>query len=768
MLIASLLVTRSRRRKAEKERNEFEALAVAEHSRLNEIVGNTPGVVWEAHIDPESGERKLNFVSNYIERMLGYSVEEWLSTPGMGTSLVVEEDRGNVIQAMDAMVIDGVERALQFRWRAKDGRPVWVEANIGAISDEAGTTTGLRGVVMDITERKRAEEKLGIREQQLSEAQRLAQVGSWESNPKTGEVVWSEEMYRIVGLDPTEPAPRFEDQTSLHTPESWALLNSTVTNALKTGEPYQVELELVRPDGRHIWTSARGEVSHEGGTVTIRGTLQDITERKKAEEAVRETEARFRQIADTAPVMIYMADENANITFANQRWMDFTGSSEEQLHGEGWLEFVHEDDRQRSIDIYTPAFERREPFVFEYRVRRADGEFRWLYTTGVPRFSANGNFLGYIGSDVDITDIKAAGEAVRESETRFRDIADSAPIFIWIADPEIQVTYFNKTASDFTGWSMEELSGDGWQGPIHDDDKQRSFETISAGYARREPFTLDNRIRRADGVYSWVFTTGVPRYASNGEFLGYIGSAIDITERKQAECILAELGGRLITAQEEERKRIARELHDDLNQRIALISIELEQVAQRSANSSVGIPVRLSEIQRKVVEISHEIHRMSYELHPSKLDHLGLVPALRSFCDDLARSRGIKIDFQFECIPTLITRDITLCIFRIAQEALQNAAKHSGAHEVEVNLKGTDVALRLMVSDKGNGFLVSTEKMTKGLGITSIRERVRLVGGEFTLVSEPGNGTVVQATIPITAERSLKPALGKTDHIHVT
>ncbi len=287
LLIAYLLFTRARRRNAEKESKRYARLVEAQHQQLEEIVSNTPGVVWEAVVDRETGRRKLQFLSDYVEKMLGYSPKEMLSTPDMGSAFIVDEDRDLALGEMDAVVSDGKERTLQFRWLAKDGKPRWVESNVVAIRDEGGEVTGLRGVTMD------------------------------------------------------------------------------------------------------------------------------ISDRKDAEEALRQSESRFRHMADTAPILIWTADAAMSCTYFNQRCQDLTGRGMQELLGEGWLDIVHEEDRQRCIDAYTAGYERKEPFVMDYRIRRPDGELRWLYDVGAPRLSSDGELIGYIGSCVDITDRKAAEEALR-------------------------------------------------------------------------------------------------------------------------------------------------------------------------------------------------------------------------------------------------------------------------------------------------------------------------------------------------------------------
>jgi signal transduction histidine kinase len=226
---------------------------------------------------------------------------------------------------------------------------------------------------------------------------------------------------------------------------------------------------------------------------------------------------------------------------------------------------------------------------------------------------------------------------------------------------------------------------------------------------------------------------------------------IDITDQKMAKESLRELGGRLISAQEEERSRVARELHDDVNQRIAVLSIQLEQLRQ-DYQKSVDISQRFQTLQGLAYEISNDVQRLSYKLHPSKLDHLGLGPAVKSLCNELKESGKLQIEFREARVPACISPDVTLCVFRIAQEALRNCIKHSGAQVVGVLLEETNNQIHLTVSDNGCGFDPDSELTRKGLGFISMRERLRLVDGWMQIHSRPLRGTRVQVSVPLEPE----------------
>jgi PAS domain S-box-containing protein len=340
----------------------------------------------------------------------------------------------------------------------------------------------------------------------------------------------------------------------------------------------------------------------------------------------------------------------------------------------------------------------------------------------------------------------------RESEGRFRRVANTAPVMIWMAGTDKLCNYFNAPWLSFTGRALGAELGNGWAEGVHPEDLKRCMATYVTSFDRHEPFQMEYRLRRHDGEYRWILDTGVPRFEEGHLFAGYIGSCIDITERRVAEEALADLERRVLSAQEEERSRIARELHDDINQRIAILGWELRSLEQGSPERGVEPRVSIDSVIQRLSQIGTDIQAISRRLHSSHLEYLGLATAAGVFCRDLHEQQQVEIDLTCHGIPRDLPKDISLCLYRVLQEALQNALKHSGMRQFRVELTGDSSGVLLVVSDEGAGFDQRRADRRQGLGLISMRERTRLVHGQLSIESEPGRGTTIRCHVPLPVE----------------
>jgi PAS domain S-box-containing protein len=348
----------------------------------------------------------------------------------------------------------------------------------------------------------------------------------------------------------------------------------------------------------------------------------------------------------------------------------------------------------------------------------------------------------------DITQLKRAEAALRESEQRFRLVADTAPVMIWMAGVDKLRTYFNRPWLDFSGHSLEQVLGDGWTEGVHPEDLRQYLDTYTHAFDQRESFQIQYRLRRSDREYRWILDSGVPRFDANGSFVGYIGSAIDITERKLAEQTLSMVRRKLIEAHEEERAWLARELHDDISQRLCLLQVRLGNL-KGAERSLVELRHGIEYTVEEVSSLATDVQGLSHRLHSSKLQFLGLATAASDYCREVADQHKVQVDFRAENMPRDLPPELSVSIFRVLQEALQNAIKHSGSQRFEVLLDYDSNEIHMTVHDSGRGFDADQAMKGRGLGLISMRERVALVAGELSIESQPQNGTTVYVRIPL-------------------
>jgi len=535
-------------------------------------------------------------------------------------------------------------------------------------------------------------------------------------------------------------------------------MRSYATFPIQTEGVVHGALSFVSMARRIAWTP---ELLQELKTVT--DIFANALERKRAEEALQESEALKGRILDSLISLLAVINGAGKILVVNKRWEDLgRGGHSPELAtgavGQNYLEMCRAmakrgmEDADRTLQgILSVLGGKSEHFELEYEARAGE-ERRWFIMTVTPLLKpAHGVVLRHL----DVTFRKLAGSFLKESEDRFRVAADSAPVMIWMAGTDAKCTHFNKTWLEFTGRSMEQELGDGWAQNVHPDDLDHCLKIYRRAFSERRPFTMEYRLRRYDGQYRWVLDNGTPRVRTDGSFAGYIGGLVDITDKRESEEVRTHVSGLLINAQEQERASIARELHDHVNQRLALLAIEIQQF-EESVLRSPGEHKEFHRLWDLTNEISHDVQELSHQLHSSQLQHLGLVAGIRNLCQEFLHKASIEVEFSSGEIPAKIEETVSLAFFRVVQEALRNIRKHSQARMVKVELNCRDGCLLLLISDDGIGF--DPDVMAHhGLGLISMQERLRLVGGELSIHSKPGAGTQVMACARLAPSRCFDP-----------
>jgi PAS domain S-box-containing protein len=539
---------------------------------------------------------------------------------------VYAQDRELVWRAVKHAMENRVTYLAEFRVVHPDGSLRWLAAQGRFYYSSGGEPERMLGIGVDITERKSAEETLRRQDLELAEAQRLAGVGTWRWNAEDDSVRWSDELYRVIGRDPRLPAINLWENSRLFTLESGERLRHAVRNTLRSAEPFELDLEMTPPDGSARWVTARGETQHdsEGRISGLRGTLQDITERRRSEQALRESEERLRLAAQAGRMYAFEWDPQSDVVVRSAEFTHLLGAPSESptTTRAEILRMVHPDDLEKFLAATRACNPENPTYQAQYRRLCPDGSLIWLEKTGH--------------------------------------------------------AFFNP-----------------------------------------------------DGALQKV-----------------VGMVVDITERKRAEEALSAFGRRLIEAQEAERARIARNLHDDVGQRFAVILATLDQLRQHTSAFGESAGSQFDDLRKQIVEVSRGVNSLSHELHSASLRHLGMARAMRDLCREISEKQKVEITFSSENVPDAIPQESALCLFRILQEALRNAVKHSQTRDFTVDVRGTPNAILLQVRDSGVGFEPEQATNGHGLGLVSMQERLKLVNGELTVDSRPGCGATIRARVP--------------------
>jgi PAS domain S-box-containing protein len=417
---------------------------------------------------------------------------------------------------------------------------------------------------------------------------------------------------------------------------------------------------------------------------------------------------------------------------------------------------LHPDDRERVLTAIEEAKRSGVMYEEEFRVRWQDGTVRWVASKGRVYYSTDGRAVRMLGIATDITDRRTAEESLRRKESELVEAQRLAAIGSWQWDCKTQVVLWSDELYRIAGLDRGSpaIAADNQAKLYPPEHWERIARAADEALRSGAPYELDVEMVAPDGSRKWITARGEARRDDHDRIVGLRGTVQDVTSRKLAEEALSSVSRRLIEAQESERTRIARDLHDDIGQRLALLSVELAQLRELAAHSPVAIHHGIDAALSRTAEIAADVHALSHELHSSRLQLLGVVAAIGGFCTEIADQLKVTIDFTHEGVPDNVPPDIALCLFRVLQEALRNAGRHSDVRSFTVNLRGTPDAIGLTVRDAGRGFDPQSASQRGGLGLTSMRERLKLVGGELVIESEPAKGTTIIAHVPVSTTRT--------------
>jgi PAS domain S-box-containing protein len=464
-------------------------------------------------------------------------------------------------------------------------------------------------------------------------------------------------------------------------------------------------------------------------------------------DAIEESALRF--LVQEAPLGIVLEDGDRHIRLVNSALCSMLGYTSEELVGTSFSSIADPADDE----LERPLFDElnggsRTCCRVERRFLRKNGERVWGRASVVPWRGTDSND-GFVWMVLDLTELRHAQRDLLHYEERLSLALQASHTGIWELNAHTGLISWTGNHGLTADGASEQMSTSlsEFLYRVHPEDRNALEAATSEALREGQPFSVEFRLIDSRDRVRWILCKGKAVGPSAGPWAGVLGVNVDITELKQAEIELHRVMGRLIQAQEEERRRISGELHDDISQRLALLSVELASVANSLRREERSLPSALDNLQRGIEEVASDVHGLSHQLHSTKLQNLGLRAALRELGQQVAEQHGIQVKIDAGNLTEGIPEDAALCLFRVAQEAINNVVKHSHAECASVTISQQGNLLRLYISDSGVGFDTTTR--SSGIGLAGMRERVRFLGGTLSIRSALGEGTEITAEVRI-------------------
>jgi PAS domain S-box-containing protein len=699
----------------------------------------------------ENLEGQSLFVNPAFCSFLGFSEEELRNKHCVDFSPPEDAEKDwALFQQLRAGSIDHYQ--LEKRYFQRNGSLVWGRLSISLLNSRPSPL--VVAMVEDITDKKRAEEAL-LRYAAIVESSEDAIA----SGTLDGIIVsWNTGAQKMYGYTEAEAVGK---PISMLAPPELPNEENKILEMLRAGERIQhFETVRVTKAGKRINVSLTISPIKDssGRTVDCSGIARDISERRLSEEALRASEERLRLAQQVAHIGSFEWNIQTGVNTWTRELEAMYGLQPGTFTGTqtAFENLVHADDRAGVIELVDRAVKTGQPTEGEWRVVWADGSVHWITGRWQVFMDASGEPSKMMGVNIDVTERKRAEDALAEvnrtlvaqaaslqaREELLKVFVKNVPAAVAMLDHDMQyLQVSDRWCGDYLHGRTEILGRSHYE--IFPDMPERWKEVHSRALEGETLRADEDRWDGQDGT-RWARWEVRPWRAADGTVGGILILTEDITRRKQMEEALSDMSRKLVESQEQERTRIGRELHDDINQRLAMLSFELEQLLENPSE----IQPRVKELRRQISEVSNDVQALSHDLHSSKLEYLGVVAGIKSWCKEFSERQRMEIDFKNEVSCTL-PFEVGLCLFRVIQEALHNATKHSGVKRIEMQLREDSGEIHLIIRDSGKGFDVKAASQGKGLGLTSMRERVRLVNGTISIESKPMGGTVIHVRVPL-------------------
>jgi PAS domain S-box-containing protein len=762
--------------------------------RYRRIIDTACEGIWTINADG-----RIEYVNQRMTQMLGYSMADMLDRSVF--EFMDEVVRSEATRSFERCR-QGVKEQFDFRYRRKDGSALWTVVSSNPIFSETGEFQGAIAMITDVSDHKRLEDKLRESEARFRRLVESNIIGVFFPDLEGHILDANDAFLDMVGYTREELRQGEVNWKAMSPPEYQALDEQKIKELKTTGICTPFEKEYIRKDGTRVPILV-GAALLEGSKQQTIAFLLDLTERKQVIEALQESEERFRQLAENIQDVFWISDlKSRQLIYVSPAYEKIWGRTCESLHADfmAWINGIHPLDREQ---VQTAFFENilDGEYDEEYRIVRPDGTLRWIRDRGFPIWDESGEVLRVAGIAEDITDRKQVIDALRESEERFRNMADTAPVLIWMSGTDKLCNYFNKSWLDFTGRSMEQELGEGWIQGVHPDDLHHCVDTYVNAFDGRENFRMEYRLRRFDGEYRWILDTGIPRFTPEGSFLGYIGSAIDISDvydelrlRKQAEAKIRRFNEQLEkrvqerTAQLEEANKelesFSYSVSHDLRAPLRHISGFVDLLQKRAGTTLDETSLRYlntivdsAKQAGKLIDDLLAFSRMGRtELRYTTINMNQLIWEVQR--DIELETEGRVIHWHIDELPQ-ISGDpsmLRLVLRNLMENALKYTSKRIQA-EIEISCTENEDEFVFFVRDNGVGFdmryvnklfgvfqrLHSEQEFNgTGIGLANVRRIVHRHGGRTWAEGVVNNGATFYFSLPKVSEEAPGAGRGET------
>jgi PAS domain S-box-containing protein len=722
-----------------------EGLLHESEERFRQLAEHLEDVVWIA-------DRELTrvlYINPAYEKIFGRSSQNLYTDLPSWLGAVHPDDRDLVNQMLEQQR-HGEYVPIEYRIIRPDGSIRWILRRAFPIRDQKGEIYRVAGLSQDITERKRVQEELRKSEEELRLFNLATNDMFWNWDFSTGNVVRSTGFKRVFGyaepeIDP--PISWWEDR--LH-PEDRQRVIDTVEAAIQHGEKVcTYEYRFRRRDGSYatIFDCAYFVRDKLGNAVRAIGAMTDITKWKKAEQALRESEERYRDLVENSHELICTHDLNGLVLSANPAMVAALGYELDEYVGKKTIPDILLPEVRHQFDEYMGRLRNDGATSGIMLVKTKSGETRtWEYYNSLRTEGVTAPVVR--GMARDISEELRARKALRQSEERYRELFENSRDAIYLHDMSGRYLSVNSAAEELSGYSRDEILGRNFTDFVSAEFIRDIQENFVKKLGTEGATMYEIEIIKKNGKRIPVEVSSRMLY-KEGEPVAVQGTIRDISERKNTQAILREYSRRLVEAQEMERKKIARELHDEIGQILTAVRMSLQSM-QRTCQ--IEDSFRIDDSIVVIDEALDRVRELSLELRPALLDDLGLAAALRWYLKRYCERTAIQgeVDSNFDDDLRLPRKIETAC-FRISQEALTNVARHAEASQVRISLDRTEDEFRLCISDDGRGFdaaAVLASASAESFGLHGIEERAFGVGGRIEIQSRPGHGTQLTAHFP--------------------